>query len=168
MKRTLNRLHRSWLALGLATSLGSGVLALPVRPAAAHEATCPYCRLDVVQDTAEQDNEVALRYGRKRIEYRCVFCALAQARTEFKGDVSILAPSEIKGKPVVISRKEGQWTVMPETAVFVGQKVNHQHCQTGYRAFSCRAGFDAHIKKHPELLRDARPLTLAQMVEIAK
>jgi hypothetical protein len=111
---------------------------------------------------------VALRYGRKRIEYRCVYCALAQARTDYKGDVTILAPSEIKGKPVLISRKDGKWSVSPESAVFVGQKVNHQQCQTGYRAFSSQAGFDAYVKKHHELVRDAKPLTLAQMVEIAK
>lgn len=166
MQRIVNRSLRPMLALGLAVSLGVGVLG--ARPAAAHEATCPYCRLDVVQDTAEQDNEVALRYGRKRIEYRCVFCALAQAKSDYTGDVTILAPSEIKGKPVLITRKEGKWSVSPESALFVAQKVNHQHCQTGYRAFATRAGFDAHVKKHPELLKDAKPLTLPQIVEIAK
>src|SRR5215207_7483853 len=100
--------RRSWLAVA-AASLTFALAGLAARPAAAHETKCPYCRLDVVQDTADQDNEVPLKYGRKRIEYRCVFCALAQAKTEYKGDVTILAPSEIKGKPVVITRANGQW-----------------------------------------------------------
>jgi hypothetical protein len=160
--------HHSWLALAAAASLTFGLTGLVMRPALAHETQCPYCRLDVVQDTAEQDNEVPLRYGRKRIEYRCVYCALAQAKAEYKGDITILAPSEVKGKPVVISRKEGQWSVSPGTAVFVGQKVNHRQCQVGYRAFTNQAAFAAHVKKHHELLQDAKPLTLAQLVEAAR
>jgi hypothetical protein len=160
--------HRLWLAGALAAALLFGAAAIAPRPALAHEAKCPYCTLDVVQDTAEQDNEVALRYGRKRIEYRCVFCALAQAKTEYKGDLTILAPSEIKTKPIVITRKDEKWSVSPETALFVGEKVNHQQCQLGYRAFSSRAAFDAYVKKHPELLKDAKPRTLAEMIEIAK
>ena len=42
------------------------------RPAMAHEAKCPYCKLDVPQDTAQQDNEVALKYGRKRIPIKAI------------------------------------------------------------------------------------------------
>jgi hypothetical protein len=158
--------RRWWLIAGVAV-LVSGMGALAALPVRAHEATCPVCKLDVVQDTAEQDNEVALRYGRKRIEYRCVFCALSDAKN-YKGDVTILAPSEIKGKPVLVSRTGDKWSVAPESAVFVGEKVNHRHCQTGYRAFSSRTGFDAHTKKHPDLLKESKPLTLPQMVELAK
>src|SRR5688500_9817590 len=93
----------------------------------AHEAKCPVCKLDVVQDTDKLDNEVALKSGRKRIEYRCVYCALNDSKS-YTGDLTILAPSELKGKPVVISRKDGKWSAAPETAVFVGQKVNHRSC----------------------------------------
>ena len=80
-------------------------------PAAfAHIAPCPYCSMTIAQDTDTQDNEVALRIGRKRIEYKCVYCALAEAQTEYEGDLTILAPSEKKGEPVVIARKDGKWT----------------------------------------------------------
>lgn len=168
MRSILMAYFRSRLTLFLAASLALGASGLAGRPLMAHEAKCPHCTLDVVQDTEQQDNEVALRYGRKRIEYRCVFCALSQAISEFKGDLTILAPSEIKGKPVVISRKDGKWSVSPETTVFVAHKVNHRHCQIGYRAFTSRAGFDAHVKSHPDLLRDAKPLTLEEMVAIAQ
>lgn len=165
--KSVAKASRRWF---LTAALAMAVVAVGpmVRPVWAHEAKCPYCSLDVVQDTAQQDNEVALKYGRKRIEYRCVFCALAQAKSEFKGDVTILAPSEVKGKPVVLARKGGKWSATPETAVFVAEKVNHRQCQTGYRAFSNRAGFDAHVKKNHELLHNAKPLSLAEMVEVAK
>ena len=41
----------------------------PVQKIFAHEAECPHCGLDIVQDTAQQDNETAVQYGKKRIEY---------------------------------------------------------------------------------------------------
>jgi len=160
---------RSFLAAACAAALATfpgGTTGL--LPAWAHEAQCPFCRLDVVQDTPEQDNEVVLRYGKKRIEYRCVYCALAHARTEFTGDLIILAPSEIKGKPVVLSRKEGRWAVMPETALFLAAKAEHRQCAVAYRAFTGRAGFEAYLKRHAALLGEAKPLSLAQMVEAAK
>src|SRR5688500_20248570 len=121
--KTMTR--RAWItgtfAAAFAVSLSAGVL----RPADAHEAKCPVCKLDVVQDTEKLDNEVALKSGRKRIEYRSVVCALTDAKT-YTGDLTILAPSEIKSKPVLLSRQEGKWLVMPETSASVGQKVNHR------------------------------------------
>ena len=72
-----------------------GVSGLALRPLWLHEATCPVCKLDVVQDTEKLDNEVALKFGRKRIEYRCVYCALSDAKN-FNGDLTILAPSRLK------------------------------------------------------------------------
>jgi hypothetical protein len=165
MKTVLSRrlLFAGSLAIALGAAAGSPVL----RTAQAHEATCPVCKLDVVQDTEKLDNEVALKFGRKRIEYRCVYCALTDAKT-YKGDLTILAPSEIKGKPVVLSRKGDEWSVLPETAVFVGHKVNHRSCQLGYRALTTRDAFDKWIHANHDLLRDAKPLTLPEMLAIAK
>lgn len=139
---------------------------VPVR-VLAHEAECPHCELDVMQDTPEQDNETAIQYGKKRIEYRCVMCAIADAERSYQGDLTVLAPSEIKGKPVQVTRKGGQWSA-PEGTVFVGKKVKHRYCETGYRAFTSRTAFDAHVKKNKVLLKDAKPLTLAEMVEVSR
>ncbi len=133
----------------------------------AHEAECPHCELDVAQNTPEQDNETAIQYGKKRIEYRCVMCAIADAEKSYTGDLTVIAPSEIKGKPVQIARKGGQWSA-PEGTVFVGKKVKHRYCETGYRAFTSKAAFDAHVKKNKVLLKDAKPLTLAEMVEVSR
>lgn len=142
--------------------IGAGVQS-PVR---AHEAKCPHCELDVVQNTATEDNETALKYGKKRIEYRCVMCAIADANKSYKGDVTVLAPTEIKGKPVEIVRKSGKWSA-PGGLVILGQKVKHRHCQMGYRVFNTKAAFDAHVQKNKVTLKDAKPITLAQLVEIA-
>lgn len=162
-----NRLSRRLAAAVGALALLLTLAAMPLRPVLAHEAKCPVCKLDVVQDTATLDNEVALRFGRKRIEYRCVWCALKDAKT-YRGDVTILAPSELKGKPVLLSRKGDEWSVQPETAVFVGHKVNHRQCELGYRALTTRAAFDKWVKANASLLEDAQPLTLPQMLELAK
>lgn len=102
----------------------------------AHEAPCPYCGMAVTQDTPTQDNEVALKVGKKRIEYKCVFCALKEAATEFKGDLAIMAPSEKKGEPIKLSRQGGQWSAVPDNVVFVAQKASHKICQQTYRAFT--------------------------------
>jgi uncharacterized protein with PIN domain len=152
----------------LAATTAISLVATNSLPVFGHEAKCPYCNLDIVQDTAEQDNEVVLKYGRKRIEYRCVFCALSEAQTEYKNDLSILAPSEIKGKPIVITRKDGNWSVGPANAVFVAEKVNHKQCHVAYRAFSNRAAFDEHVKQHKDLLGDAKPLALADVLKLAR
>ena len=164
MKTVINR--RLFVGAALAAALGAGFAGPALQPALAHEAKCPVCKLDVVQDTDKLDNEVALKSGRKRIEYRCVYCALQDAKS-YTGDITILAPSEVKGKPVVLARKEGKWTAAPETAVFVGQKVNHRQCQVGYRALTTKDAFPKWVQANHDLLKDAKPLTLAEMLAVA-
>lgn len=166
MKSVHTVTRRLLFAGSLAALVGVGVAGPAIRPAMAHEGKCPVCKLDVPQDTDKQDNEVALKSGRKRIEYRCVYCALSDAKS-YTGDITILAPSDVQGKPVMLMRKSGNWSSMPENAVFVGQKVNHRSCQLGYRAFTNKTAFDAWVHKNHELLSDARPLTLKEMVDVA-
>ncbi len=150
----------------LAVSLfATTVLFGTATPALAHETKCPYCRMDVIQDTKEQDNEVVLRYGNKRIEYRCVLCAIAQAKTKFKGDVTIMAPSTAKGKLITITRKNGKWAA-PAGTVFVYQKGSHSKCQDLYRAASSHEAATAYAKAKD--LSQAKHLTLNEMVELSK
>lgn len=160
------RVVRSVLAVLAATASLTGPFAAS---ALAHETPCPYCKLTVAQDTATQDNEVALRYGRKRIEYKCVWCALADVnRGTYKdSDVTVLAPSEKKSQPVEITRKSGKWGA-PAGTVFLSVKASHQICQNTYRAFTSQAAFDAYAKKNAALVKGAAPLTLDQMVASAK
>ena len=161
--------RRRLLVGSLAALVAAGSIFCSPRIADAHEADCPLCQLKVVQDTPAQDNEVALRYGRKRIEYRCVWCALTEAKTDFpNGDLTILAPSEVKGKPVVISRTGGTWSVGPTSAVFVGVNAGHKTCPITYRAFSNQAAFDAYVKKTGGLVAGAKSLTLPQLLATAK
>ena len=159
--------NRRWV-LGLAAMLATAGIGGGLFPAQAHEGKCPVCKLDVPQDTEQQDNEVALKFGRKRIEYRCVWCALTDAKT-IQGDVTVLAPSEIKGKPVTLVRKADQWSAAPEAAVFVATKVNHRQCQVGYRAFTNPNAAEAYIKKNAAVVGEtAKPQTLAQLLETVK
>ena len=157
-KSSIVKLAGSVLALFLA--------AFPVTKVFAHEADCPHCGLDVVQNTATQDNETALKFGKKRIEYRCVLCAIADADKAYKGDLTVLAPSETKGQPIEIARKGGQWSA-PEGTIFLGQKVKHKYCQTGYRAFRNQSAFDTHVQKNKVLLADAKPVALEELVKLA-
>lgn len=142
--------------------------------AVAHEAACPFCNLPVVQDTEVQDNEVALKYGRKRIEYRCVFCTMSEANSDYKGDLTIIAPGETKGAPIQIARTGDKWTASVQKdgawqarddIVFAAEKVKHKFCQTGYRAFTNQAAFEAWVKANPDVFdAKSQSLTLAQMV----
>src|SRR5260221_10574122 len=127
--KSVNAVSRRLLFAGsLAALLGAGLTGPMLRPALAHEGKCPVCKLDVPQDTDKQDNEVALKAGRKRIEYRCVYCALSDAKS-YTGDLTILAPSDVKDKPVMLMRKDGKWSTMPEKMVFAREKVSHRNCQ---------------------------------------
>jgi hypothetical protein len=167
-KQKISKWRKPFLVLALfVAALGVGILAPQI--SLAHEAPCPYCDVALAQDTDTQDNETVLKIGRKKIEYRCVYCALSEAKTEYSGDLTILAPSEEKGAPIVLSRKNGQWTSDPEGAVFVAQKASHRVCHITYRAFSNKAAFETWVKKNKEYFDDnAKPLTLAQMIEVAK
>ena len=142
------------------------LLSLLIAPLAlAHEVPCPLCGLKVVQSTKKQDNEVVLRFGNKRIEYRCVYCALADAR-KYDGDLFVYAPSETKGKPVILQRKAGAWAVVrvegekivPDEAVFLNAFESHKSCAALSRAYHTKAGF---AKDAP---KGATPLTLDAML----
>ena len=134
------------------------------RVAMAHEAPCPYCAMKITQDTPTRDNETVMKYGRKRIEYKCVYCAVAEAKTEYtKGDVTIFAPSEKKGAPVIVKRTGGKWSA-PDGATFVvTQRIKHKMCHVQARAFSTNAAAQAHAKKN-----GGDVLTLEQLVAMAK
>ena len=145
---------------GLAAMLfvGSTVLTSSTRPAFAHEAPCPYCTMTITPDTATQDNETVLKAGRKRIEYKCVYCALAEAKTEYKGDLTITTPSEKKGAPIIIKRVGGVWSVPANTTFVSTSRIKHKVCHVQARAFIKPASAQAFAKKI-----GGQVLTLAQL-----
>lgn len=151
--------RRSLLSLSVAAL--TTALAFPtlnVQPAFAHEAPCPYCQMTVNDATA-----AVLRAGRKRVEYKCVYCALAEAKTEYQGDVAVSAPSEKAGKRVVLKRTGGKWTALPATAYFVApQHIKHKVCQAQARAFTTRAAAQSFAKKNGGMV-----MTLAQINAMA-
>lgn len=129
--------------------------------ASAHEGDCPYCKLKLVQNTKEQDNEVVLKTGNKRIEYRCLYCVIKD-QGRYKGDLIVYAPSEKVGEPVVLKRTNGKW-VVPEGAVFLNTFKKHVDCSALSRAFSSRAAYDENVAKHK--IEDAKALTFAELTE---
>lgn len=131
-------------------------------PAMAHEGDCPYCKLKLVQNTKEQDNEVVLKAGNKRIEYRCMYCVIKD-QNRYKGDLVVYAPSEKVGEPVVLKRTAGKWTA-PEGAVFINTFTKHAQCAELSRAFSNQAAFDTYVKKHN--VQNAKALKLDEFLAV--
>jgi hypothetical protein len=133
--------------------------------ASAHEADCPYCKLKLVQNTKDQDNEVVVKVGNKRIEYRCLYCVIKDQK-RYQGDLVVYSPSEKVGQPVILKRTGGKWSA-PEGAVFLNTFKKHKDCAALSRAFSDKAAFDAYTKKNPS--EGAKALTLDQfLAEVAK
>jgi hypothetical protein len=139
----------------------------------AHDVPCPLCGMKVVQATPTQDNEVVLRYGKKKIEYRCVYCAIADSK-KYNGDLIVYAPSETKGKPVILQRTAGKWSVVKdqdgklvpeEDAVFINDFKSHAQCATLSRAFHTKSGFEKYATANK--VTDSKALTLEEMVAAA-
>lgn len=153
---TFNTLSKLMAALAVLVMLGLA----PV--ARAHEGDCPYCKLKLVQNTKDQDNEVVLKTGNKRIEYRCLFCVIKD-QGRYKGDLVVYAPSEKVGEPVILKRTAGKWSA-PEGAVFLNTFKSHNDCSALSRAFSNRAAFDKYI--HANGQHDAKALTLDELIAV--
>lgn len=133
--------------------------------ALAHEADCPYCKLKLVQNTKEEDNEVVVKFGNKRIEYRCIYCVVAD-QAKLKGDLVVYAPSEKAGSPIVLKRTDGKW-IAPEGTLFLNTFKRHKTCAAESRAFTSRASFDKYVKAKG--IEGAKALTLAEfLAEVAK
>jgi hypothetical protein len=129
---------------------------------AAHEGDCPYCKLKLVQNNKEQDNEVVVKFGNKRIEYRCISCIIKdQAR--YKSDLIVYAPSEKVGEPVVLKRTGGKWSA-PAGSVFLNAFTKHDDCAELSRAFSSKDAFSAYAKMHGA--ETAKPLSLDEFISV--
>ena len=128
----------------------------------AHEGDCPYCKMKLVQNTKEQDNEVVVKFGNKKIEYRCVYCVIKD-QGRYKADLIVYAPSEKVGEPVVLKRTAGKWTA-PEGSVFLNTFTKHASCAELSRAFSTKEAFADYAKKHGA--ETAKPLTLEEFIAL--
>lgn len=143
----------------LTLALGTTAAFAPV-----HETDCPFCKVPVTQNTEDQDNEVVLKFGNKKIEYSCIACVFKD-QGRYRGDLVVYAPSETVGEPVILKRTEGKWSA-PEKAVFINAWKEHKDCARLSRAFSKLEAFEVYAKKHAP---EAKPLTLAEFEkEVAK
>ena len=146
------------------------VLLVAPQMALAHEVPCPVCGLKVVQNTKTQDNEVVLRYGKKKIEYRCVYCAIADGK-KYAGDLIVYAPSEKKGEPVLLQRTDGKWAAVKNEdgklvpapgVVFVNDVRNHAKCAMLSRAFHSKEGLEKYVAENK--VSDAKAISLDELV----
>ncbi len=153
--KLFNTISKSLALLAVLGTLGMSTMA------SAHEGDCPYCKLKLVQNTKEQDNEVVLKTGNKRIEYRCVYCVFKDQK-RYKGDLVVYAPSEKVGEPVVLKRTAGVWTAK-EGTVFLNTFKNHTDCSALSRAFSSKEALAAYAKKHN--VKEVQSLSLTQLIE---
>lgn len=152
-----------WIGLAIAAVIGIGGV---IQSTPAAENKCDYCDLKIIPDTKTQDNVTRMSVKGKRYQYRCVLCAIGEAKEDFpKENVTIYAPSEKKGKPVVIKMSGGKWSASPKSAVYLKAPVKHRQCHLGYRAFSSKAALAAWAKKNDW---PNKPLSLSQMVTEAK
>jgi hypothetical protein len=145
----------------LAASTLGLLMALPITTASARAADCPVCDVAIVN--AERTD---MKIGAETIAYRCVLCAIAEAKSEYpSSDVTIVAPSEKSSVKIVLKRTHGKWTSSPRSAVFLKAPVKHRQCATGYHAFTNKTALAAWAKKngYPN-----KPLTLAQMVAVSE
>ncbi|MDX2065488.1 MAG: hypothetical protein SFX74_07080 [Fimbriimonadaceae bacterium] len=133
---------------------------LPKASPILHEADCPFCRLKLVQNTETEDNEVVLRFGNKKIEYRCLFCVIKDQR-RYKGNLVVYAPSEKVGEPIVLKRTDGKWTG-PEAVRILNQFKSHGDCAALSRAFTTEAALLRYATDRK--VADPKPLTLEAFI----
>jgi hypothetical protein len=110
---------------------------------------------------------VTVEHAGKSQHYRCVFCALADAK-DLVGDLTVLAASDKKGEPVRITRTAGKWAIAPSEAVFVFAEGSHEQCQSRYRALLSRESFNAYARQNGSLLGKSKPVTLEQLLQQVK
>jgi hypothetical protein len=154
MKTKLISLSLTFLAL--LSTVGMPAVSL------GHEGDCPYCKMPLVQNSKDQDNEVVVKFGNKRIEYRCVYCVIKDQK-RFKSDLIVYAPSEKVGEPVVLKRIDGKWSA-PEGAVFLNTFKKHSECAELSRAFSSKAAYEKYVAD--KKIIDAKPLSLSEFLDM--
>jgi hypothetical protein len=133
-------------------------------PAQAANRMCPYCAMPL----GAPSTQVWLQIGSKKVAYRCVFCAVSEAKTEYKGNLSIQAPTENSKKPLIIKRTGGHWSLNLKSATFVGKKVSHKFCPTAYHAFTSRAAAKRYIAQNKSVLGSSSAMSFNQFYAIAK
>jgi len=155
MKNILQTLSKSLALLAVIGTLGLAPMAM------AHETPCPYCKLKVVQNTKDMDNEVTVKVGNKRIEYRCVYCVIKDQK-KYSGDLVVYAPSEKKGEPIILKRTDGKWTA-PEGTVFLNGFKKHADCAELSRAFTSKAALEKYATAHS--VSDEKAQSIDQFIE---
>lgn len=119
------------------------VLALISSGVATMAAQCTYCHKTI------DGPPYILKNQTHTAAFKCTYCAIAQAQTEaeWKGDVTLISPSEDPKKPVTVKRVSGKWKMFPATAAFTeASPIKHKKCGEQFRAFTTKAAAQAYIQ----------------------
>ena len=119
------------------------ILALLTSGAVGFAAQCGYCHKSI------EGTPYILKNKTHSEAFKCTYCAIAEAQGEadWKGDVTMISPSENPKKPVTVKRIGGQWKMFPTTAVFTeASPIKHKKCGEQFRAFTTKAAAQAYIK----------------------
>jgi len=121
---------------------------------------CGYCHKPII------GTPYVLKNAAHSEKFKCAYCAVADASSadDWKGNVTMIAPSENPKKPVTLKRVGGKWKAFPATAAFTEAKpIKHQICGSQYRAFTSAKAAQAYVKTG----RADKVISLAQLVKIA-
>lgn len=162
--KTTNKMPRVALFAATIIAFGAAAFGAASTRASAGNEKCPECELPNEKATA-----ATLKHGGKTIVFRCVYCVLDEAQgDDFKGDLSIVAPTEKVGRSIWIKRVRGKWSATAGASFVAAQRMRHRTCPETYRAFSSRAAAQNYIAKNRALVGNVSPLNLAQMLQVAR
>jgi len=135
-------------------------LALCAFSASASADKCGYCHQSIM------GTPYVLKNASHSEKFKCAYCAVADASSgdDWKGNLTMIAPSENPAKPVTLKRIGGKWRAFPATAAFTeAMPIKHKMCGSQYRAFTNAKAAQAYLKTGGA----DKVISLAQLVKIA-
>ncbi len=136
------------------------IVALLTSGVAAFAAQCGYCHKPI------DGTPYILKNKAHSEAFKCTYCAIAEAQSEaaWKGDVTMISPSENPKVPVTVKRIGGKWKLFPATAVFTeASPIKHRMCGDQFRAFTSKAAAQAYIQAG----KADKVISLTQLVQKA-
>jgi len=145
-------------------SLGALALLLPLAfgafTAFANADGCGYCHKPII------GTPYVLKNAAHSEKFKCAYCAVADASNadDWKGNLTMIAPSQNPKLPITLKRIGGKWKAFPAGAAFTeASPIKHHICGQQYRAFTSASAAQAYVKTG----QADKVISLAQLVKIA-
>jgi hypothetical protein len=168
MRRQASRLiARSLTLAGVAWNAGCATTSRAGDATAAKATTdCRLCSKEVpagqgVVANVALPGHAGAAGGERRI-YRCIYCALTDLR-DVPQPFTLEATSPMSQRKILLSRKQGEWTAQPSSAVYLILPEHAEECLDVHQPFASRDEFDAYVAAHPEIAsQNPQPYTINQ------